>query len=50
MRRLIGYWRTMRQYAASPKGRLDLRDYLYAGVIFLLLCTVLLLLLFCIVR
>ncbi|WP_314653313.1 hypothetical protein [uncultured Selenomonas sp.] len=43
MRRLIGYWRTMRQYAASPKGRHDLRDYLYAGATFLLLCTVLLL-------
>ena len=50
MRRLIGYWRTMRQYAESPKGRHDLRDYLYAGVVFLLLCAVLLLLLFCIVR
>ncbi len=50
MRRLIGYCRTLQQYAASPKGQHDLRDYLYAGVIFLLLCTVLLLLLFCIVR
>ena len=49
MRRLIGYCRTLQQYAASSKGRHDLRDYLYAGVIFLLLCTVLLLLL-CIVR
>ena len=31
MCRLIGYLRTLRQYAATPKGRHDIRDYLYAG-------------------
>ncbi|EKX98862.1 hypothetical protein HMPREF9163_00875 [Selenomonas sp. oral taxon 138 str. F0429] len=49
MRHLNAYLRTIRQYATSPKGRHDILDYLYAGVIFIL-TTVLIMLFLRIVR
>lgn len=35
MTALRGYWRTARQYAASPKGGCDLRGYAKAAALFL---------------
>ena len=49
MRRIFGYLRTLRQYAATPKGRHDILDYLHAGGIFFAIVALVLMIL-CIVR
>ncbi|MFC2343498.1 MAG: hypothetical protein ACFNWW_06390 [Negativicutes bacterium] len=36
MNRLIGYWRTLRQYWHTPKGRRDLADYVWAAALIVL--------------
>ncbi|ERJ92981.1 hypothetical protein HMPREF1992_01366 [Selenomonas sp. oral taxon 892 str. F0426] len=45
MQRLIGYLRTLHQYAKTQKGRHDILDYLYAGSTFFLITGLILLLL-----
>lgn len=37
MKRLIGYLHTLKQYVATPKGRHDIVDYLYASSLFLMM-------------
>ena len=49
MRRAIGYLHTLRQYAATPKGRHDILDTLYVGGTFVLLVALVLVIL-CVVR
>ena len=39
MRQLIGYLRTLFQYAKTPKGQHDILDYLLAAGIFFLIIT-----------
>lgn len=49
MKSLMGYLRTLRRYFDSPKGRHDLIDCLYAGISFILV-TVIALIILSIVR
>lgn len=46
MEMLRGYWRTLRQYLATPKGAHDSRDYAKALLLILLTIAVIYLLLY----